>query len=92
MITKTQFIKEISQRGNMKVIEADKLCNLFLDTLKYSIKEYGGVKFSGLGKFFVKEHKEKMARNPRTGEPVKVEKHNTVKFTVSEIFRDSLNE
>ena len=48
MITKTQFIKEMAQRGNMKVTEADRLCNLFLDTLKYFIKEYGGVKLTVL--------------------------------------------
>lgn len=91
-MTKEQFVKEMAQRGNMKVIEADKLCNLFLDTLKYSIREYGGVKFSGLGKFFVKEHKERIGRNMSTGEPMTIPKHNTVKFTVSEIFKDSLNE
>lgn len=91
-MTKDQFIKEMAQRGNMKEMEADRVFNLFLDTLKYAIKEHGVVRFKGFGKFFVKEHKEKMARNPRTGEPVKVEKHNTVKFTVSDVFKDSLNE
>lgn len=91
-MTKEQFVKLMAQKGNMQIIEADRLCNLFLDTLKYAIKEYGVVKFKGFGKFFVKEHKEKMARNPKTGEPVKVEKYNTVKFDVSDVFRDSLNE
>ena len=92
MITKEQFIKEMAQRGNLKRSEADRLCNLFMDTLKYVIKEYGGVKFVGFGKFVVKEYKEKMARNPKTGEPVKVEKHKIVKFVVSDTFKESLNE
>lgn len=91
MMFKEQFIKLMAQRGNLKRYEAEKCVNLFLDTLKYAIKEYGGVMFTGFGKFFIKEHKEKMARNIRTGEPVKVEKHKSVKFAVSEVFRDSLN-
>ncbi len=91
MITKIQFIKEMAQRGNMKVIEAEKLCNLFLDTLKYCIREYGGVKFSGLGKFFVKECKERMGRNPKNGNPAIIPKHKTVKFHVGDVFKDSLN-
>lgn len=92
MITKTQFIKEMAQRGNMKVIEADRLCNLFLDTLKYSIREYGGVKFSGLGRFFVKEYSERMARNPKNGNPAVIPNYKTVKFHVGEVFKDSLND
>lgn len=91
-MTKEQFIKEMAQRGNIKVIEADRLFNLFIDTLKYVIKKYGVVKFKGFGKFFVKEHKERIGRNMSTGEPMTIPKHNTVKFTVSELFRDSLNE
>lgn len=92
MITKTQFIKEMAQRGNMNKQEAERLCNLFLDTLKYSIKEYGGVKFSGLGKFFVKECKERMGRNPKNGNAAIIPKHKTVKFHVGDVFKDSLNE
>lgn len=92
MITKGKFIRIMAERGNIKVTEAERYVNLFLDTLKYVIKEYGGVKFVGFGKFFVKEYKEKMARNMSTGEPMTIPKHNTVKFTVSEMFRNSLNE
>lgn len=91
-MTKDQFIKEMAQRGNMKVIEADRVFNLFIDTLKYSIKKYGVVKIKGFGKFFVKEHKERIGRNMSTGEPMTIPKHNTVKFTVSDVFKDSLNE
>lgn len=92
MMTKELFIKTMAQRGGIKRCEAEKYINLFLDTLKYAIKEYGGVKFAKFGKFSMKEHKEKMGRNMKTGEPMKLPKHKRVKFTMSEIFRDSLNE
>lgn len=92
MITKTQFIKEMAQRGNLKVIEAERLCNLFLDTLKYSIREYGGVKFNCFGRFFVKECKERMGRNPKNGNVAIIPKHKTVKFHVGDVFKDSLND
>lgn len=92
MITKTQFIKEMAQRGNLNKQEAERICNLFLDTLKYSIREYGGVKFSGFGKFFVKECNERMGRNPKNGNPAVIPKHETVKFHVGDVFKDSLND
>lgn len=91
-MTKEQFIKEMAQRGDMQIMEADRLFNLFIDTLKYAIKKYGVVKFKGFGKFFVKEHKERIGRNMSTGEPMTIPKHNRVKFTVSDVFKDSLNE
>lgn len=92
MLTKEQFIKLMAQRGNLKRCEAEKYINLFLDTLKYAIKEYGGVKFVGFGKFFIKEHKEKIGRNMKTGEPMIIPKHKTVKFTVGDTFKNSLDE
>ena len=92
MITKAQFIKEMAKRGNLKEVESERLCNLFLDTLKYSIREYGGVKFNCFGRFFIKECKERVGRNPRTDEKVIVPKCKTVKFTISDVFKDSFNE
>ena len=91
-MTKKQFIKEMAHRGNIRICEADKLFNLFIDTLKEVIKEEGVVKLKGFGKFFVKEYKEKMMKNPKTDEPVKVPQHKKVRFAVSEVFNDSLNE
>ena len=91
-MTKEQFVKEMAQRGNMQIMEANRLFNLFMDTLKYAIKKYGVVKFKGFGKFFVKEHKERIGRNMSTNEPMTIPKHNTVKFIVGSTFKDSLNE
>ena len=91
MINKTQFIKEVAKKGNLKECEAERYVNLFLDTLKYSIKEYGGVKFVGLGKFVLKECKERIGRNPKNGNAAIIPKHKTVKFYVGEMFKDSLN-
>lgn len=90
-MTKEVFIKKMAENGNIKFCEAEKYINLFINTLKEAIKEDGVVKFVGLGKFYVKECKEKMARNPKTGEPMRVPKHKKIKFLVSESFNDSLN-
>ena len=92
MITRNQFIKEMAQRGNLKQVEAERLFDLFLNTLKYSIKEYGGVKFNCFGRFFVKECNERMGRNPKNGNPAIIPKHKTVKFYVGDVFKDSLND
>ena len=92
MIIRNQFIKEMAQRGDMKVIEAERLFDLFLDTLKYCIKEYGGVKFRGFGNFVVKEYSERKGRNPKNGNPAVIPNYKTVKFHVGEVFKNSLNE
>ena len=39
----------------------------------------------------VKECKERTGRNPKNGDPAIIPKHKTVKFQVSEMFKDSLN-
>lgn len=85
-MTKEIFIREMATRGNIKKIESEKYYDLFLETFKHGIKEYGCIKFMGIGSFRMKEYKEKIARNIHTGEKVIVPKRKKVKFTMSETF------
>ena len=85
-MTKELFTKEMAKRGNIKKCEAERYYDLFLETFKHGIKEYGRVKIKGIGTFHVREYKEKPARNLHTGETVTVPKRKKVKFSMSDIF------
>jgi DNA-binding protein HU-beta len=49
------------------------------------------VSVAGFGKFSKKAKPARMARNPKTGEQVKVAASNAVKFTVAKAFKEALN-
>lgn len=49
------------------------------------------VRIPGEGRFFVKRNEGRMARNPRTGEPVSVPASNAVKFKPARELTDLVN-
>src|ERR1043166_3707477 len=44
----------------------------FLDSIKHALKEQHNIEVRGFGTFKIRRRKTRMARNPRTGEPVEV--------------------
>ena len=91
-MTKEQFIDRIAKNGGIKKIEAYRYVNLFIDTLLECLKEEGIVKFSGFGKFEVKDTKERVGRNPKNGDTCIIPKHKAVKFKAGKRFSDEVNE
>lgn len=84
MATKSTFIQKMAKKSEITQNEADKRYELFIETLLDCLREDGIVKFSGLGKFELRNCKEKKARDPRTGEVCIVPEHKKVKFCASE--------
>ena len=91
-MTKEAFIKKMAEEGGIKRCEAESCTNLFLDTLKEAIKEEDFVKFVGLGNFVVKTTKERIGRNPKTGNECIIQKRRVLKFKASEKLINELNE
>lgn len=85
-MAKELFVEEMAKRGNIKLCEAERYYDLFLETFTHIIKTHGRMLFRGIGTFYLKEHKEKTARNLHTGEAVTVPKRKKLKFKMSEKF------
>ena len=56
----------ISKKDCARVVDA------FLDAIKDALKEQRNIEVRGFGTFKIRNRKTRMARNPRTGEPVEV--------------------
>ena len=56
----------ISKKDCARVVDA------FLDAIKYALKDQQNIEVRGFGTFKIRKRKTRMARNPRTGEPVEV--------------------
>jgi len=56
----------ISKKDCARVVDA------FLDAVKAALKEQHNIEVRGFGTFKIRRRKTRMARNPRTGEPVEV--------------------
>ena len=56
----------ISKKDCARVVDA------FLDAVKESLADQQNIEIRGFGTFKIRQRKTRMARNPRTGEPVEV--------------------
>lgn len=71
---------------------------ILMDTFLASVKDTltglstgERIELRGLGSFQVKERKARTARNPKTGEPVKVPKRKTITFKLGREIREAIN-
>ena len=90
-ITKTEFISRMAKKGGITKVEANGGVDAFIETLIDCLKEDGGVKFVGFGRFELKTVKERMGRNPKTGEACIIPGHRRVKFYAGETLTDRMN-
>lgn len=93
-MTKTELIDAIASGvdGLTKAkAKAEQALNVTLQAIMESVGKGDAVSLIGFGTFSQGERAERMARNPRTGEEIKVEAAKTVKFKAGQKFKDAVN-
>jgi DNA-binding protein HU-beta len=70
---------------------AERLVDLVFNTIKERVKSSEKVSIAGFGIFTAKSMKSRDARNPRTGESVKVPSHTKAKFVPAKKFKQFIN-
>ena len=71
----------ISKKDCARVVDA------FLDAIKEALQEQRNIEVRGFGTFKIRHRKTRMARNPRTGDPVKVPQRSVPVFKPSKHLR-----
>jgi nucleoid DNA-binding protein len=82
-MTKAEIVENISSRTGLTKKEVAEAVDCFLDTISKGLVKGEHYEIRGFGTFKVKERKSRMARNPRTGEPVPVPDRKVPIFKVS---------
>ena len=78
-----------SKKESAEVVEA--VFETMKDTLAHSDPEQGKVKISGFGNFVVREKKQRIGRNPQTGEPIPISARCVLTFKPSQVLKNILN-
>ncbi len=72
-MNKIDLIIALKNKTNLKKTEAGPVVNLFFNEMANALEKGERVEIRGLCSFYVKEYKAYTGRNPKTGEPVRVE-------------------
>jgi len=89
-MTKNEFIEKLAKENGLTKVMAKEVVETFLSLTTKTLKKDGRIALAGFGVFEVVKRAKRKARNPRTGEPLTVKAHKTVKFKPSKVLKDAI--
>ncbi|MBD3385182.1 integration host factor subunit beta [candidate division KSB1 bacterium] len=90
-MTKADIVDIISEGTGLTKVETQAVVDGFMATVQYALKKGERVDLRGFGSFRPVRRKARIARNPKTNDPVNVPEHNTVLFKPSKDLKTFLN-
>ena len=90
--SKSEFVSILSQKIGYSKKEAESIVNSFLETLEETFAKGMSQAFIGFGTFSVKERSERMGRNPKTGEEIKIPAARSVSFKTGTKLKAAVNQ
>jgi integration host factor subunit beta len=89
-VTKRELVQRIAEKTGVQQISAKEVIQSFLDEIITELAKGNRLEFRDFGVFEPKSKAERVARNPRTGEKVKVPEKTTVKFKVGRLMKKKI--
>ena len=90
-MNKTELITAVAKATELKKVDADKAVNAVISTIQETLKKGEKVQLIGFGTFESRKRPARVARNPRTGEEIKVKASKAPVFKASKAVKDQLN-
>lgn len=91
-MNKTELSSAIVAKTGLTKKDAEKAINAVVEVISDSLKAGEKVQIVGFGSFEVKERPARTARNPRTGEEIKIEASKAPVFKAGKALKDTVNE
>jgi len=89
-MNKQGIVEAVNGVLNTTKVQAEQIVDKVFDSIVASLKKGEEVSIAGLGIFSVKARAARDARNPRTGETVKVPAMNVPKFRAAKALKDAV--
>lgn len=91
-MTKSELIERIANKNpHLLLKDVERIVNVVFDKIISSLAKGERVEFRGFGAFSVRKRTPRIAKNPRTGEQVKVEERNIPHFKTGKQLHELLN-
>lgn len=91
-VTKADIVDKIANETGLTKLETKAVVDGLLVSIIEALSEGKRIELRGFGVFSVRSRKPRMARNPRTGDPVPLEEKFIPSFKVSSEFQDKVHE
>lgn len=89
-MTKSQIVAALAEKANMSKKEVENFLNVLAEMAYSEVKSQGEFVLPGFGKLVKAHRKERMGRNPATGEAIKIKAKTVVKFRLAKAAKDAV--
>ncbi len=90
-MNRSELVQALKAEAAVSRSEAEKLVDIFFDTITESLAEDDRVEIRGFGSFTVKEYRAYTGRNPKTGERIDVPPKKLPFFKVGKQLKDKVD-
>tara|TARA_B100000945_G_scaffold292218_1_gene267306 strand:+ start:399 stop:695 length:297 start_codon:yes stop_codon:yes gene_type:complete len=92
-MVKSEIISKLSKKIHPSLNKSDinKILQILLNTIIDGIKENKNIVLRDFGKFSKKKTRERIARNPKTGQKIFVSEKNSITFKMSKKLKEKIN-
>jgi integration host factor subunit alpha len=90
-LTKADLTQNITKQNGFTKGNSSKILQLLIEIIKRKLESGEDVLITGFGKFCVKEKRQRIGRNPITGEDMMLRPHRVVRFRCSGKLRNKMN-
>ncbi len=91
-LTRVDLCEAVYQKVGLSRTESAELVEMVLDTIRDTVVNGEAVKLSSFGSFVVREKKERIGRNPKTGVEVPITPRTVMVFKPSNILKKAVLE
>ena len=90
-MNKTELVAALAAKASITKVDAEKFVNGFVATVEETLAKGDKIQLVGFGTFEVKTRAARTARNPRTGEEIKVAAAKVPAFKAGKALKDIVN-
>lgn len=94
-MTKADIIEFVYEKlravGSYSKRDAAEIVESVFETMKDTLGEGEKIKISGFGNFVVRQKKERVGRNPQTGDQITISARRVLTFKPSQVLKNALN-
>jgi len=89
-MNKQDLVRKIAQDTGVSKSSAAATIDALLASITRALKKGDAITFVGFGTFKTSQRKARVARNPRTGAPIKIPKRRVVRFTAGKALKSAV--
>ena len=90
-MNKSDIINLVSEKNNLGLSDVEYSVKKILDYMSANLYQGERIEIRGFGTFCLHTHQSRIARNPKTGDKIALERRNTVHFKPSKELKSRVN-